>query len=484
VAARNHQNGWYQWQTNVAWANVWDQYQLRWTRPLEQAQRDLAALTRGLAEFARQDEEDFPRRSAELYRRRVGVSYLLPAGSGHMEQFYKTVFDGIRQRKANEGTLKVNSTAADVVQAMVGADTWSTAFELSVKQSPETAVSYLREQVKIAVKTFLRDTRPGEQPMLPRLHDLLTEASGYGRGVSSGPTISQEYLDEFKGKLAGLLPANFTPQGAGPLKLLINYPANAKSEVIEGYLKSSVNLPAESGVTEDFRPTGTESISVVLFRTGMGVTEVDEVRQVLLKWAGAVARPEPTDLLRWRQRTGYDFGYLATREDHRVRILHRILNALWNDRATVVGPVESPERINITLAGGVTMSLPLTPLPRVSSWGSLLRAYELWALDDNDIHRRFCGQLMKELPRDLDGSPPSPGELYVTMRDIAEAQKELLDEMMKKQQPDQRSRSSQMRGFWGTTLPAALDLKFTNAHNPVASTLRALEEVVDGGPSK
>jgi hypothetical protein len=35
-------------------------------------------------------------------------------------------------------------------------------------------------------------------------------------------------------------------------------------------------------------------------------------------------------MLRWRQRTGYDFGYLASREEHRVEILHRILCALWN----------------------------------------------------------------------------------------------------------------------------------------------------------
>ena len=50
------------------------------------------------------------------------------------------------------------------------------------------------------------------------------------------------------------------------------------------------------------------------------------------------------------------------------------------------------------------MTLPLTPLGQASSWGSLLRAYELWALDDDDLHRRFCGQLMRELP----GGPRRP----------------------------------------------------------------------------
>ncbi len=193
------------------------------------------------------------------------------------------------------------------------------------------------------------------------------------------------------------------------MKVLITYPADAESEIVKNYLRSSVNLPIGPRITEDFRHTHTESISVVLFRTAMGVTEVDEVRDVLRLWAKAQSDPEPTDLLRWRQRTGYDFGYLATRETHRVEILHRILCALWNGRAAIIGPEASPERINVTLGGGVTMTLPLTPLGTASSWGSLLRAYELWALDDDDIHRQFCAQLMRELPAGLSGRPERAG---------------------------------------------------------------------------
>ncbi len=162
------------------------------------------------------------------------------------------------------------------------------------------------------MKTFLQEPPLGEQPMLPRLADLLAEAAG--RDTDSG--ITQDYLDEFKGKLAGLLPASFTPQGSGGLKVLVSYPADGGEPVIEGYLKSSINLP--TGI-HDFRPTDTESISVVLFRTGMGITEVGEVRDMLRQWAGALARPQPTDMLRWRQRTGYDFGYLATREERGSR---------------------------------------------------------------------------------------------------------------------------------------------------------------------
>ena len=75
------------------------------------------------------------------------------------------------------------------------------------------------------------------------------------------------------------------------MKVLINYPADADSEVIKDFLRSSVNLPSGPRISEDFRRTDTESISVVLFRTAMGVTEVDEVRDVLRLWARRPVRP-------------------------------------------------------------------------------------------------------------------------------------------------------------------------------------------------
>ena len=48
--------------------------------------------------------------------------------------------------------------------------------------------------------------------------------------------------------------------------------------------------------------------------------------------------------------------------------------------------------------------------------------------------------------------------------------------MMKKQADGQRSRYSQMRGFWGDTLPAALDQRFGGLESPVAPNLRELEK--------
>ena len=158
-----------------------------------------------------------------------------------------------------------------------------------------------------------------------------------------------------------------------------------------------------------------------------------------------------------------------------MAILHRLLCALWNGRATIRGPEMSPERIDVNLGGGVAMRLPLTPLDPASSWGSLLRSYELWALGGDEIHRRFSPDLMRELPVGIDGRPKRPGELYLVIRDLAAGQIELLEDMMNKQAASQRAHAAQMRGFWANTLPAALELPFTGIESPVAPNLRELE---------
>ena len=482
VQVREQQDVWYRWSTHVAWAGPWAAYTPQWRRALDQVDAELRALTRALTEFARQDEERLDRRAAELYRQRVGVSYLLPPGGGRMEQFYRLVLTRLTDHLVQQERLQPACTEADLVQALVGAEGWREAYQVSFEQSPEQAIADLRERVKAEVKKFLRLGLPGQRPLLPRLHDLLAAVAGHHGDANalrdSDASALRDYLDEFRGKLAGLVPGAFTPQGSGPMKVLISYPADAKSPAIEEHLKESINLPDGPDVAYDCRNTHTESISVVLFRTSMGVTEVDEVRDVLRKWAFALGRPEPTDLLRWRQRTGYDFGYLATREEHRVKILHRILCALWNGRGEVEGPGASPDVIRIRLGGGVTMPLPLTPLEHASSWGSLLRAYELWAFDDDDIHRRFCAQLMRELPHGLEGRAEPPDQLYLMVRDLAEGQIERLDDMLKQLPPGSRSRAAQMRGFWAVTLPAALDLDFTGLEAPSRATLRDLEVAV------
>ncbi|WP_067792205.1 tubulin-like doman-containing protein [Actinomadura formosensis] len=470
VEARERQDGWYRWRTNVQWTEPWSQLAPRWRKPLDQVEAALRGMTRALVEHAAQDRDRFRDRAADLSKARVGVSYLLPPG-GDLERFYTRVVRRITDDLVGKGQLQPSATGADLLTVLIGADGWRDAYRTAWDGTPEAAVSELRERVKAEVKTYFRMAGQDRAPLLPTLHDLLAQAAG-----QTSAELSEAELEEFRGKLAGLVPANFSPQGSGRLKVLVSYPAGADDPAIESYLREAVNLPAGPDLVYDFTHTTAESIAVVLFRSSMGITDVREVRDVLRTWADAVERPQRQDYLKWRQRLGYDFGYLATHEEHRVQILHRLLCAMWNDKVTVDGDPASPISVSVGLSGGVSMTLELTPLEHASSWGSLLQAYELWTFADNaGIRRDFCAQLMQEAPYGVGSLPKQPGDLYLLLRDMAEGQIRRIDVMLSELHSSSRARAMQLRDFWARTYPAALDAEFTEV-SAVRANLRALEK--------
>jgi hypothetical protein len=475
IQVRQAQDSWYRWQTEVAWAQAWRANAHIWQRLLAQVETDLRLLTRAFIDFADSDERQFGRWAADLYRARTGVTYLLPFGDIEIEQLMALVKSRLLASLDPESEPRSAAPEAGLVQALVLArDGWQKAYETSLDSSPERAVAYVRDLVTTEVKACLRSTADDRRPLMPRLSDLLAEAAGHpGGGMSL-----RGYIEEFREKLATLVPPGFTPQGSGPMKVLVFYPADTRSFMIETYLRETINLPRGGRVAYDMRHTLAESITVVMFRTEMGLTDVAEVRDTLRLWARALARPEPGDFLRWRQRTGYDFGYLATTEEHRVEILHRILCALWNGKATAEGDLESPDRITVEVSAGDTLSLELSPLEHASSWGSLLRGYEQFALDGDDTRRLICARLLRELPAGLDSRPRPPAHLYQVLRDLAGSQIDRLDEILMRQAATQRSRTAQMRRFWTDGLPAALDREFSDVASPVARSLRELEQVV------
>jgi hypothetical protein len=236
----------------------------------------------------------------------------------------------------------------------------------------------------------LRSNAGEETPLLPRLCDLIAEAAGEPRESVS----LRDYVEEFREKLATLVPPRFTPQGNGPMKVLVSYPADTRNARIEVYLRESINLPRGSNVVYEMENTQVESVSVVMYRTSMGLTDVPEVRDVLRLWVRSQARPEPGDMLRWRQRTGFAFDYLVTDKERRAEILQRLLCALWNGKVRTDGDVRSPDRITVEPVSDGVLSIQLSPLEDASSWGSLLHAYELHALDGDDTRRLICARLM------------------------------------------------------------------------------------------
>jgi hypothetical protein len=339
-------------------------------------------------------------------------------------------------------------------------------------------VSVLRDRLKQEVLRLLRHREPGDQPLLPPLADLLAAAAG-----RDGVSVGDDSLDQFRQKIAGMVPVGFEPQGSGPLKVLISYPAAAANPEFERYLRGEIYLPGLADATVDFQPIDAESVVVVLFRTSMAVTEVPELRSVLRTWADARRAAQSQDYLKWRQRLGFDFDYLISTEEHRVGILHRFLCAMWNDQVVVVsGGAESPDAIAVRFGDldAPELVVSLTGFGDTSSWASLLNAYELWTIkDDQQIRRDVCARLMATSPEGLDTTPRPPGHLYRTLRKIAENQQLTIEAMLHDLPSGSRALARTRHRFWAHTLPAALDLPFRDVGNPVRGTLRGLEGAVD-----
>ncbi|QXJ21191.1 hypothetical protein AGRA3207_002021 [Actinomadura graeca] len=473
--ARQDQDAWYQWQTRVLWTEPWSKLARSWQPRLDRAKATLSTLIEELSERARREREDPGGRAERLSRHRSGVSYLLPAG-GDLERFHQTAVQRMIAARVAAGTLPGGAREGDLLHDLLAPDGWREAFAgLRVDGSPRAAervVDGLRKHLRNEIAASLRTAGPDHGPLLPRLADLLAEAAqGAGR-------LAEDELAPFRAKLAGLVPPAFTPQGRGPLKVLVTYPAAAPDPATEEYLRRTIDLPAGETATYQFTATSAESISVVLFRTSMGITEVREVRDLLRTWAGAVERPQPHDYLRWRQRTGYGFGHLATREEHRVQIMHRLLAACWNGRVTVDGDPASPISMTVRLTDEVAMTMDLQPLDRASSWGSVLHAYELCAIaDDTDLRRDFCARLMREVPDGVGTQPKPPDDLYRLLRALAAEQITVIDRMLDGLHPSVRARAAHMREFWARTLPAALDREFTEVM-AIRRNLRELEGAV------
>ncbi len=297
-------------------------------------------------------------------------------------------------------------------------------------------------------------------------------------------TSVTDEVRQLQAKIHGLVPANFTPQGSGALKVLISYPAGGADPTIERFLREQIRLPREPSMVVEFRPINAESIAVVLFRTSMSITEVPELREILHHWSDALGNEQPHDFLKWRQRVGYDYGWLATTEEHRVRILHHLLCAMWNGNIrTRGGERDSPAQVRVQLADDdehqVSMTLSLAPFEPASSWGSLLRAYEDWTLaDDEQIRRDFCEQLMRTLPEGVSGRAKQPSELFLRMLSLAREQAVLLDDMRRGLPAGSRGWAGQLHGFWTKTFSAAMEMPFENVSLRARTNLAELYELV------
>ncbi|MFI1576912.1 tubulin-like doman-containing protein [Embleya sp. NPDC020630] len=472
------QQRWFEWRSRRNWHAQWGAQAEVWDRKMVYLRHVVDGLAQAFNDHRDTEEANFSRATRELYRQRSGVSYLLPP-QGNLESFYRQVL----RRFVDRERLPETSGAAQIVGKLLGTGIWQRAYEMGEeREGGPAAVTYVRDQIKQQVKTlFVQAGELNAQPLLPPVRDLLTRAA-----TKRGASVGEEDLEQFVQKLAGMLPNGFSPEGSGELKVLIAHPGTAHDADVRQYLERMLNIPNEPSRKIEFRAVEQESIVVVLFRSAMSLTEVPEVRQVLAQWSRSLDRQDPVDFLKWRQRLGFTYDWLATTEGHRAYILHRLLCAMWNGQVEVArGDRSSPEVVDIRLPHGSTvMKLPLRPFDRASSWGSLLRAYEEWTLtDDASVRREFAKQLMLTYPEGLGSRVREPAPLYRHfVHEVAPRQVRTLHELRNRLPERSRGWAEELLRLWEVTLPAALDLSFSH-QGANRDSLRELEyrDEEDGG---
>jgi len=473
VAAVEEQDAWYEWRTRKLWHHHWRQQEPRWRSRLNQLRGELVGIVAAFRQHAESERESFRRRVRELYLDRTGVSYLLPPQTN-----LKGLYDGLMARLLKDAGLgEKGEGEGALLLRIVSGEQWKRAFEVG-RRDPQAAVSLVKKVLEEQIQKLFAEGPLGERPLLPSLDLLLRAEAGDGAAAEQ---VSKQARDQFRFKLAALLPGGFTPEGDGLLRILIVYPAAIQTEDrVRKFLEQELQLPRDERREIDYRAGSTQSITVVMFRSQMSLTQVPEVRNVLQLWARSAAAEGPGDVLQWRQRLGYQDEWLVSTERDRVHILHRLLSAMWNGQVEVSGPAASPDSVRIRLreSGTGTMTLKLDQYDRgLSSWTSLLRAYERWALlDAGGITEEFCKVLMTAAPRGLSTSPSDPHPLFRTFVDQLPAkQVALLDGLAAELGADSEEWIRPLRRFWADTLPAALDLPFPSARPLMHRTLRGLD---------
>lgn len=474
------QTEWYKWRSWVLWHAAWNDQAAMWERSLKNLEREVLALTDAFLSHAATEDERFKRRERALFEPRVGVSYLLPK-QGELDAFYRAVVRRFVDFFADAKGMKRTATVGELLNEILGDDGWQKAYAESIEHGPDRAVAYVRDRVGVEVRRLFSYRSNVHRPLLASLNDLLSAAAG--RNVDQ---VDEDDRQQLRRKLVGLVPGDYAPAGTGDLKVLFSYPSNAADPLLESFLQGVVALPRSTGAGIEWRPIDTELITVVMFRSSMGLADVPEVQEVLTNWADAVQHPRGGDFLQWRQRLDYRFSYLAANAEDRVRVLHHLLCAAWNGTITTHGKEMSPDVINVRVDDDieVNMRLDLTAFGRQSSWGSVLGAYERWVLYNSEpIRPQFSETLASVTPHGITTKPSDPHPLFTTLCELAGKELAELETLLANADESNHRQLETLRQFWDETFQAALRLPFRGVQGPVQPNLGKLDEWVRNAPA-
>lgn len=477
MVAVSEQDDWYKWSTRKHWHQHWRQQEHRWRPQLNQLRAELTAIVAAFREHAEREDKSFKARVNDLYIDRSGVSYLLPPRAS-----LAGIYNGMVARLLIQVGLGETKNEGQLLLRLVRPEQWKQALAAG-RRDPQVAVYLVKKMLEQHIQTlFAQRGKFDQPPLLPSLGLLLSAEAG---DPAADGLVSKQAIEQFRSKLAGLLPGGFTPEGDGLLRILIVYPRTQAPDRTASFLQRELQLPRDGRREIDFRAGSTQSITVAMFRSEMSLTQVPEVRRVLQLWSQTVATEQHEDYLPWRQRLGYEDKWLVSTEDDRLHILHRLLCAMWNGQVEVPDPFSPPwVRIRLREGRSGTITLQLGQYDRgLSSWAGLLAAYENWALLDADgITDEFCRVLMAAEPIGLSTRQRDPDPLFRMLAgELPDSQVKLLDQLAVEFGRDS-SWIRPFRRFWDKTLPAALDLPFPNSSRPMMyKTLRALDAALRSG---
>ena len=530
------QNEWLRRKVRAAWHQAWLEQRPEWEPKLNQFRAALRGLTGALRRHRLDEDGAFAQRVADLFAERKVAPYFLPDLPRKPEDFYRR----LAERLAH--VLGTNNDPTHMLVKLVERGIWEKVVSDSRALEAERAVANLRRRIDDAI---WGGTQNGAM-IVPRLADLLAAASGLQVEV---PDAERK---RFRDKLNGLIPPGLLPQAAGDVKVLVTYPVGsndrgAEAQVMLVEVPAAQTVPAAAagsaaplvpdGVTAspngsvsgptggvsplptrihdvetyllgslegqigrqpgavdyEFSPTREESLTVVLIRTALGVTDVPEVRDVMSFWSAALRDQQQDDYLKWRQRLGYHYDWLLTTEQQRVNILQQLMIAMRNGQVDVLsGTVQKPLEIAFRVSSDSTddvarLQLRLTPFGPTSPWGSLLHAYEESTLGGDELNRqRMYQSLMNVRPNETlteDGFATEGAPIYKAFRSVAREEETWLtvlrDELRKKASGNASStrlrRIESLLEFWQQTEPAAWTKEFAVPVD-AGSSLKELDE--------
>ena len=492
---------WLDESATTEWFTAWAAQSPEWAPKLDQQAETLRALTEALREFKAASDKGFKDEVKRLFtdhatRRRF--LHDLPRNAGEFyRQFARRLAESLDLDPGvadDPGLLMARLLDEDKPWEKVILDS---VYGLDIRSGTKEAVSGLHERISSRVRAQT-EKKP---KLLPHLADLIDAARSQSDGL--------EGADAMRSTLRGMVPTGMLMSAAGPAKILIIYPAKTtavsqeaggtgsavsadgrpqlhRDPEVEDYLRSMIEIGTQHGeVFYEYRPTAAETLTVVMMRSALGVTDIPEARKVMSEWSDALRHGGNKDKLRWRQRLGYDYEWLLTTEQQRVDILQRLLIAMRNGQVDLVSgtatvPVEIAIRSSADpYSGAARLHLRLRPWDEASPWADLLHAYEESILGGDELNRQeMYDRLMTVVPvRDpASGRAIEPAAIYKEFLQVRDDEVLKLEDLLANAplDPDQRLQVISLRDFWQDTVSAARSKKI-DGFTGLRSTLEALD---------